>query len=56
VYGWPGIGVQLNLQSERTERENNWYSRAGRIVAVKVEAGETIAENLKKAGWSWGWA
>jgi hypothetical protein len=38
VYGWPGIGVQLNWQSERTGRENNWYSLTGRVVAVKVEA------------------
>jgi hypothetical protein len=38
VYSWPGIGVQLNWQSERTGRENNWYSLTGRDVAVKVEA------------------
>jgi hypothetical protein len=38
VYGWPGIGVQLNWQSERTGRENDWYSLTGRVVAVKVQA------------------
>jgi hypothetical protein len=35
---WPGIDVQLNWQSERTGRENNWYSLTRRVVAVKVEA------------------
>jgi hypothetical protein len=38
MYGWPGIGVQLNWQSERTGIENNWYALTGRVVAVKVEA------------------
>jgi hypothetical protein len=37
VYGWLAIGVQLNSQSERTGRENSWYSLTGRVVAVKVE-------------------
>jgi hypothetical protein len=38
VLSWPGIDVQLTGQSERTGRENNWYSLTGRVVAVKVEA------------------
>src|SRR5882672_4234871 len=38
MYGWPGIDVQLNWQSERTGIENNWYALTGRVVAVKVEA------------------
>src|SRR4029453_5010407 len=38
MYGWPGIGVQLSWQSERTGIENNWYALTGRVVGVKVEA------------------
>lgn len=38
VYGWPGIDVQLDWQSERTGIENKWYALTGRVVAVKVEA------------------
>jgi hypothetical protein len=38
MFSWPGIGVELNWQSERTGRENNWYSLTGRAVAVKIEA------------------
>lgn len=38
MYGWPGIDAQLTWQSERTGRENNWYSVTGRVVAVKAEA------------------
>jgi hypothetical protein len=33
MYGWPGIGVQLDWQSERTGIENNWYALTGRVVA-----------------------
>ena len=38
VFGWPGIDAQLTWQSERTGRENNWFSLTGRVAAVKVEA------------------
>jgi hypothetical protein len=38
MYRWPGIGVQLNWQSERTGIENNWYALTGRVVATKIEA------------------
>jgi hypothetical protein len=38
MFIWPGIDVQLNWQSKRTGRENNWYALTGRVVAVKVEA------------------
>jgi len=34
VYAWPWIGIELNWQSERTERENNWSSLTGRVVAI----------------------
>jgi hypothetical protein len=37
IYGWPGIDVQLNWQSERTGIENNWYALTGRVATVKVE-------------------
>jgi hypothetical protein len=30
--------VHLTQQSERTEREQNWFALTGRVVAVKVEA------------------
>ena len=33
VYAWPWIGIELNWQQERTERENNWSSLTGRVVA-----------------------
>jgi hypothetical protein len=38
MFSWPGIDAQLTWQSERTGRENNWYSLTGRVVAVKAEA------------------
>jgi hypothetical protein len=38
MFSWPGIGVQLSWQSERTGIENNCYALTGRVVAVKVEA------------------
>src|SRR5947207_15554352 len=38
MFSWPGPDVQLTWQSERTGRENNWYSLTGRVVVVKVEA------------------
>ena len=34
VYAWPWIGIELNWQSERTERENNWSSLTVRVVAI----------------------
>ncbi len=34
VYAWLWIGIELNWQSERTERENNWSSLTGRVVAI----------------------
>jgi hypothetical protein len=38
MFSWPGIDVKMTRQSERTGRENNWYSLTGRVVAVEVEA------------------
>src|SRR5438034_4237623 len=38
MFSWPGPDVHLTQQSERTARENNWYSLTGRVLAVKVEA------------------
>jgi len=38
MFSWPGFDAQLTWQSERTGRENNWYSLTGRVVAVKAEA------------------
>jgi hypothetical protein len=38
MFDWPGIGVQLSWQSERTGIENNWYALTERVFAVKVEA------------------
>ena len=34
MYAWPWIGIELNWQLERTERENNWSSLTGRVVAI----------------------
>ncbi len=38
VFSWPGTDVHLTQHSERTGREQNWFSLTGRVVAVKVEA------------------
>src|SRR6266516_7827853 len=38
ILSWPGTDVHLTQHSERTEREQNWFSLTGRVVAVKVEA------------------
>jgi hypothetical protein len=38
VFSWPGPGVQLTWQSERTGIEQRWFALTGRVVAVKVEA------------------
>jgi len=38
VFSWPGTHVHLTQHSERTGREQNWFSLTGRVVAVKVEA------------------
>jgi hypothetical protein len=34
AYAWPWIGIELNWQSAHTERENNWSSLTGRVVAI----------------------
>ena len=38
IFGWPGPDVHVTQHSERTGREQNWFSLTGRVVAVKVEA------------------
>ena len=38
MFGWPGMDVHLNWQSERTGIETKWFALTGRVVAVKVEA------------------
>jgi hypothetical protein len=38
VFNWPVPDVHLTQHSERTGREQNWFSLTGRVVAVKVEA------------------
>jgi hypothetical protein len=38
IFSWPGPDVHLTQHSERTGREQNWFSLTGRVVAVKVEA------------------
>jgi len=38
IFGWPGRDVHVTQHSERTGREQNWFSLTGRVVAVKVEA------------------
>src|SRR5438552_18738523 len=38
VFSWRGIDVHLTQHSERTGREQKWFSLKGRVVAVKVEA------------------
>jgi hypothetical protein len=38
VFSWPGPGVRVTWQSERTRRENKWFALTGRVVAVQVEA------------------
>ena len=38
IFSWPGPDVHVTQHSERTGREQNWFSLTGRVVAVKVEA------------------
>src|SRR6266403_2397692 len=38
IFSWPGSDVHLTQHSERTGREQSWFSLTGRVVAVKVEA------------------
>lgn len=38
IYSWAGPDVPLTQSSQRTGIENNWYTLAGRVVALKVEA------------------
>ena len=38
IFSWPGPDIHLTQHSERTGREQNWFSLTGRVVAVKVEA------------------
>jgi hypothetical protein len=47
MFNWPGPDRPLNWPSERTGRENNWYSLTGRVVAVKVEPDGDVHLALK---------
>jgi hypothetical protein len=38
MFNWPGPGVRVTRQSERTGIENKWFALTGRVVAVQVEA------------------
>jgi hypothetical protein len=39
----------LKWQSQRTGRENDWYSLTGRVIAVKIEANADLHLALKDA-------
>jgi hypothetical protein len=49
IFTSPAIDVQLTWQSERTGRENNWYSLTGRVVAVEIEADADLHIALQDA-------
>jgi hypothetical protein len=49
VFSWPGPDVHLTQHSERTGREQNWFSLTGRVVAVKVEADGDLHIELSDA-------
>jgi hypothetical protein len=49
MYDWPGIGVQLTWQSERTGIENKWFAPTGRVVAVKAETDGDLHVELQDA-------
>src|SRR5437016_3639173 len=49
ILSWPGTDVHLTQHSERTGREQNWFSLTGRVVAVKVEADGDLHIELSDA-------
>lgn len=49
IFSWPGPDVHLTQHSERTGREQNWFSLTGRVVAVKVEADGDLHIELSDA-------
>jgi hypothetical protein len=49
IFGWPGPDAHLAQHSERTGREQNWFSLTGRVVAVKVEADGDLHIELSDA-------
>ena len=49
IFGWPGRDVHVTQHSERTGREQNWFSLTGRVVAVKVEADGDLHIELSDA-------
>jgi len=49
MFRWPGPGVHLTQQSERTGAENKWFALTGRVVALKVETDGDIHIALQDA-------
>ena len=49
IFSWPSPDVHLTQHSERTGREQNWFSLTGRVVAVKVEADGDLHIELSDA-------
>jgi len=49
IFSWPGPDVHLTQHSERTGREQNWFSLTGRVVAMKVEADGDLHIELSDA-------
>jgi hypothetical protein len=49
VFSWPGPEEHLTQSSERTGREQNWFSLTGRMVVVKVEADGDLHIELSDA-------
>jgi hypothetical protein len=49
IFSWPIPDVHLTQHSERTGREQNWFSLTGRVVAVKVEADGDLHIELSDA-------
>jgi hypothetical protein len=49
IFSWPGPDVHLTQHSERTGREQNWFSLTGRVVDVKVEVDGDLHIELSDA-------
>src|SRR5215211_4753337 len=49
IFSWPVSDVHLTQHSERTGREQNWFSLTGRVAAVKVEADGDLHIELSDA-------